>query len=293
MLLITKTSHYSAPQLITIFISRKAFSLSCCAKAKFKWENFSFLPFSMPSERFSHNHFSVSVASELSGCWDVKLKTLADYKSFTQGIGYKINELLKLYEKLLNVDIKLIVNFRWKITIVCSESIKCNCAWLKQHEIFKDISAKKPQIDIDYVQIIHSNASVPCARIVNIKKCFVFLFFHIHPQRENLLLSITETTCDNTQKWYGEPLISTSRNLKINKKEAQRKKFSSPQCREMIKFRRNCEKGSIIKCLILSPLPTYNQYGFVNYALELLVLKNFGLEIWEKIKWVLIKKMYL
>lgn len=26
------------------------------------------------------------------------------------------------------------------------------------------------------------------------------------------------------------------------------------------------------------------QYGFVNYALELLVLKNFGLEIWEKIK---------
>lgn len=29
------------------------------------------------------------------------------------------------------------------------------------------------------------------------------------------------------------------------------------------------------------------QYGFVNYALELLVLKNFGLEIWEKIKWVI------
>uniref|UniRef100_A0A1B0G2M2 Heme NO-binding domain-containing protein n=2 Tax=Calyptratae TaxID=43742 RepID=A0A1B0G2M2_GLOMM len=25
-------------------------------------------------------------------------------------------------------------------------------------------------------------------------------------------------------------------------------------------------------------------YGFVNYALELLVLKHFGEEIWEKIK---------
>uniref|UniRef100_A0A182XSD4 Uncharacterized protein n=2 Tax=Cellia TaxID=44534 RepID=A0A182XSD4_ANOQN len=25
-------------------------------------------------------------------------------------------------------------------------------------------------------------------------------------------------------------------------------------------------------------------YGFVNYALELLVLKNFGLNIWEQIK---------
>ena len=26
------------------------------------------------------------------------------------------------------------------------------------------------------------------------------------------------------------------------------------------------------------------QYGFVNYALELLVLRNFGEEAWEKIK---------
>ncbi|CAO1395465.1 unnamed protein product [Diamesa serratosioi] len=43
-----------------------------------------------------------------------------------------------------------------------------------------------------------------------------------------------------------------------------------------------------------TPLKSYNtaqsnynyyiKYGFVNYALELLVLKNFGLEIWEKIK---------
>ena len=29
---------------------------------------------------------------------------------------------------------------------------------------------------------------------------------------------------------------------------------------------------------------TLVQYGFVNYALELLVLKNFGTEIWETIK---------
>lgn len=28
----------------------------------------------------------------------------------------------------------------------------------------------------------------------------------------------------------------------------------------------------------------YLQYGFVNYALELLVIKTFGEEIWEKIK---------
>lgn len=48
-------------------------------------------------------------------------------------------------------------------------------------------------------------------------------------------------------------------------------------------------KGSIIKCLFLSPFNALApvQYGFVNYALELLVLKNFGLEIWEKIKWVI------
>lgn len=26
------------------------------------------------------------------------------------------------------------------------------------------------------------------------------------------------------------------------------------------------------------------QYGFVNYALELLVLKHFGLDVWEQIK---------
>lgn len=27
-----------------------------------------------------------------------------------------------------------------------------------------------------------------------------------------------------------------------------------------------------------------DQYGFVNYALELLVLKHFGLDVWEQIK---------
>lgn len=28
------------------------------------------------------------------------------------------------------------------------------------------------------------------------------------------------------------------------------------------------------------------QYGFVNHALELLVLRNYGPEVWEDIKWV-------
>lgn len=55
--------------------------------------------------------------------------------------------------------------------------------------------------------------------------------------------------------------------------------------------KQSCAKGSIIKCLFLSlsPPPLVHQYGFVNYALELLVLKNFGLEIWEQIKWVIKK----
>ena len=30
----------------------------------------------------------------------------------------------------------------------------------------------------------------------------------------------------------------------------------------------------------------YSQYGFVNHALELLVLRNYGPEVWEDIKWV-------
>lgn len=50
-------------------------------------------------------------------------------------------------------------------------------------------------------------------------------------------------------------------------------------------FRRHLRRPILIAN---APLPTshhhHPQYGFVNYALELLVLKNFGLTIWEQIK---------
>lgn len=37
---------------------------------------------------------------------------------------------------------------------------------------------------------------------------------------------------------------------------------------------------------------TLFQYGFVNYALELLVLKTFGEETWEQIKYVTLLPVY-
>lgn len=44
-----------------------------------------------------------------------------------------------------------------------------------------------------------------------------------------------------------------------------------------------CIKGSESHWPIL---PCFWQYGFVNHALELLVLRNYGPEVWEDIKWV-------
>lgn len=38
------------------------------------------------------------------------------------------------------------------------------------------------------------------------------------------------------------------------------------------------------KYFIIKIKPFFFQYGFVNYALELLVIKTFGEEIWETIK---------
>jgi hypothetical protein len=67
--------------------------------------------------------------------------------------------------------------------------------------------------------------------------------------------------------------------------------------KKMIKFKKNGEKVAAASLNLTFSLffsssntrtgPSFctpTQYGFVNYALELLVLKNFGLEIWEKIK---------
>lgn len=59
--------------------------------------------------------------------------------------------------------------------------------------------------------------------------------------------------------------------------------------------RLNQSCGGWCCCLAPEPLPTYRwsltlrsllslQYGFVNHALELLVIRNYGPEVWEDIK---------
>lgn len=43
-------------------------------------------------------------------------------------------------------------------------------------------------------------------------------------------------------------------------------------------------RGSPARCLTVPPPRPAPQYGFVNHALELLVIRNYGPAVWEDIK---------